>query len=200
MTAMGMVMLCRAHVADRAAQYDPALAEQLRYGYRHALAAHVALDALRAVDTDEQHTRRRHEQQVLRAGLERLAEWSPLFEGVAGQGSHVRLVMNRRWFPQRSNSILTLAVEGSLMDIIVRRCRVVVADQRFFPPLFGRAGTMHEAMQRLTDGLADVTPAHVYANLITRMSVHSLRRAWRSITTTVTSEPHSSRLSAGEQG
>ncbi|WP_280315105.1 aminotransferase class III-fold pyridoxal phosphate-dependent enzyme [Nocardia abscessus] len=181
MTFPMAVMLCRAAVADRATEYDSTLVERLQYGYRNGLGAHLALDALRAVNTDEQHARRRHEQQALRSGLERLAESSALFEGVTGQGSHLRLVMNRRWFPQRSNSMVTLAVEGSLMDIMASRCGVVVADQRFFPPLFGRPGTMQEAVDRLTVGLANVTPAHVYANLVSRIGAHGLRRTRRTI-------------------
>ncbi|WP_280350909.1 aminotransferase class III-fold pyridoxal phosphate-dependent enzyme [Nocardia abscessus] len=180
MTIPMAVVLCRVDAVDRATRYDSTLVERLRYGYRNGLGAHLALDALRAVNTDEQHALRRRELQALRSGLERLAESSPLFEGVVGRGSHLRLAMNRRWFPQRSNSMLTLAVEGSLMDIMANRCRVLIADQRFFPPLFGRPGTMQEAVDRLTVGLADVTPAHVYANLVSRISAHALRQTWRT--------------------
>nr|WP_280300809.1 aminotransferase class III-fold pyridoxal phosphate-dependent enzyme [Nocardia abscessus] len=61
MTIPMAVMLCSGDVAKRADRHDPALVERLRYGYRHGLAAHVALDALGAVNTEEQHARRRHE-------------------------------------------------------------------------------------------------------------------------------------------
>jgi hypothetical protein len=39
---------------------------------------------------------------------------------------------------------------------------------------------VQEALDRLNDGLAGVTPAHVYANLVSRIVVHGLRQAWRS--------------------
>jgi acetylornithine/succinyldiaminopimelate/putrescine aminotransferase len=144
----------------------------LRDRYRHNLAAHIAWHVLSVVSALDN----REAQQVLGEGVARVVRRSSLFEAAAGTGSHLRLVPSRRWFPGDPRSVRGQLIEASIQDLIMRRCRVLLAQQRFFPPLFADVGEVREAMSRLDNGLRGVTPATVYLNAIRRICAATLVR------------------------
>ncbi|MFH5232313.1 aminotransferase class III-fold pyridoxal phosphate-dependent enzyme [Antrihabitans spumae] len=181
-TPVGLV-LTTPQVAVNAHNYFPAAAARLADQYRNQLTAAIAFNALTAVDNDEAHALRKQQTKELREGLDRICAESSVLSKVIGDGLHIRLEMNRRFFPQRSNSTLTQLVEGSLQDLVLRDCGVIVAQMRLFPPLFmpeGTAARVVEAMQ----GVTQISVPRVYINSFVgvarglRLTVsHVLRRS-----------------------
>lgn len=156
------VVLVSDQVRQRAEAADAAHVERLATHYRNGLTAHVAVHALRRVHTEEEHARRIRAQQALLTGLEELAAGSRLFQRAAGRGGHVRLVLNKRWFPYHKRSQLGQLLEAALSALLLRDCGVLVMQLRFFHRIFADESEVREVISRLKTGTRDYTPLTVY--------------------------------------
>ncbi|MBV0915868.1 aminotransferase class III-fold pyridoxal phosphate-dependent enzyme [Mycobacteroides chelonae] len=158
--------LATSTVVDAARETNARAVSDLQGRYRNNLGAHIAWHALRSVDTPELHTQRRAERATLVEGLRRLAARSPLYQSVEGYGTHLRLIVDPRYFPFQENGLMGELLGQAMEDLILRRCKVILGRGRFFPPLFPPSGTMAEAVERLERGFDGVTPLTVYATLV----------------------------------
>lgn len=158
--------LARAGVVADAEVTNTGAVQRLRSRYRNNLGAHIAVNALRAVDNPASHEQRRTERETLLRGLQALTATSPLIRSVEGAGAHVRIDIDRRCFPFRENTVLSEMVDQSIEDLILRRCGVILGRGRFFPPIFPPAGAMADVVERLQRGFDGFTVATVYANLV----------------------------------
>ncbi|OMB97151.1 aminotransferase [Mycobacterium sp. NS-7484] len=166
MTVPVAATLARAEVVAAAEATDVEAVQRLRTRYRNNLGAHIAVNALRAVDNPAAHEQRRTEREALLRGLEALAATSPLVRSVEGAGIHVRIDIDRRYFPFRENTVLSEMIDQSIEDLILRRCGVILGRGRFFPPIYPPAGAMAQVVDRLHRGFDGFTVVTVYANLV----------------------------------
>lgn len=153
-------------VRERARSANPAHVERLASHYRNGLAAHVAVHALEHVSTEEQHAQRIRSQQALLTGLSELAAGSRLFQAAAGRGGHVRLVLNKRWFPYHKRSQLGQLLEAAISALILRDCGILVMQLRFFHRIFADEAEVREVITRLKAGTRRYTPFTVYRHAI----------------------------------
>jgi acetylornithine/succinyldiaminopimelate/putrescine aminotransferase len=170
-------------VYRRAATFAPETVTMLESYYRCALSSHVAWNALEKVASPEWAESRSRLCQTLRDGLAQVAKGSPLFDGVAGEGTLLRLLPRRRWFPFNSRSSVGRIVELAVSELILERCGVLVAQLRFFPSIAGDAADVAQAMNLLAKGTKELTPVGVYRHSLTRLwqlARSNVRSAYRS--------------------
>lgn len=158
-------------VYNRALSARPEIVETHESYYRCGLSAQIAWNALNEASSTDAQLRLHRSRQALRDGLENVADASPLFDGVAGQGSLLRLVPRQHWFPVKARSTIGRILELAISEIILQRCGVLIAQLRLFPALVADTSDIEEALSRLGDGTANLTPAAVYR--------HTLRRLWQ---------------------
>jgi acetylornithine/succinyldiaminopimelate/putrescine aminotransferase len=175
------VVLVTGELHERARSADPALVERLARHYRNNLAAHVALHALERVSTEEQHTRRIRAQQALLMGLRELAAESRLFQAAAGRGGHVRLVLNKRWFPYHKRSQLGQLLEAAISALILRDCGVLVMQLRFFHRIFADEAEVREVIDRLKVGTRNYTPLTVYRHAFAQVVSFAVAKTVRDL-------------------
>lgn len=171
--------LAKQQVLDDAMVTNADAVRRLCEQYRNNLSAHIAWQALRSVDTPEGHRIRRHELEVLRSGLDRAIERSAAFASVQGCGSHIRILLNRKFFPFRDGTPMAELVDQMVVELILRRTGIALGRGRFFPPIFPPPGSMSEVADRLEAGLPRVTVTAIYRMLIvkmTRLIAHFARR------------------------
>jgi acetylornithine/succinyldiaminopimelate/putrescine aminotransferase len=164
----GVALATSSVVAAASAQNSEHVA-MMRRRLRNGLGSHIALHALSMVNNPEALESRERAERLLTHGLARVAAQSPLFEGVAGTGIHVRLVPKRRWFPFHARSQVGQLLEASMVDLILSRCNVMVAQQRFFHALFAEEADVAEIITRLEAGTRKLTPLTVYRNVFARL-------------------------------
>ncbi|RJL35928.1 aminotransferase class III-fold pyridoxal phosphate-dependent enzyme [Bailinhaonella thermotolerans] len=177
---VGAVMVT-GDVETRARAAAPDLVERLARHYRNNLAAHVALHALRDVSTEERHTRRIRAQQELITGLRELAASSRLFQAAAGSGGHVRLVLDRRWFPYHKRSQVGQLMEAAISALLLRDCGVLVMQLRFFHRIFADEAEVREVVARLKAGTRRYTPLTVYRHAIAQVVSFALAKTVRDL-------------------
>ncbi|MFF5212805.1 aminotransferase class III-fold pyridoxal phosphate-dependent enzyme [Streptosporangium sp. NPDC000396] len=158
---MGAALVTR-EVHDRALKANPDHLERLRRHYRNGLTAHIALHALERVEDPEVQAERERSQALLNEGLAEIAAQSKLFDFAAGRGSHMRLMLRRRWFPFNRRSQLGQLLEAALSAMIMRDCGVLVLQLRFFPRIFSREEDVRAIVARLKSGTRGYTPLSVY--------------------------------------
>jgi acetylornithine/succinyldiaminopimelate/putrescine aminotransferase len=169
MTIPVAATLARKEVVEAASANYPDAVHRLHEQYRNNLSAHVAWRALTSVDSPESQRIRRKELAILRSGLERAVDRSAAFDSVRGLGAHIRITLNRRYFPFRDGSPMGELIDQMVGDVIMRRTGVVLARGRFFPPIFPAAGSMAEVASRLEGGLPRVTVYQIYRTLLVKM-------------------------------
>jgi acetylornithine/succinyldiaminopimelate/putrescine aminotransferase len=177
------VALTTEEVYSRAKSAAPDIVNTHETYYRCGLSAQIAWNALSEASRPDSQLRLRRGRQALKAGLEKVAAASPLFDGVVGEGSLLRLVPRRHWFPVRPRSAIARILELAVSEIILQRCGVLVAQLRFFPALLAETSDIEEALSRLAEGTANLTPATVYRHTIRRLwqlSSSNLRTAYRT--------------------
>jgi acetylornithine/succinyldiaminopimelate/putrescine aminotransferase len=173
------VAFARSEVVERARATNAPHVERLRAHYRNGLSAHIALHSFSAVTSPEAQARRGVAQTILREGLAKVAAESKLFEASAGRGGHVRLVPKRRWFPFHSRSQLGQLLEATLANLILRDCGVLVAQQRFFPPIFSEPDMMRRVVRRLETGTRRYTPLTVYVHAVRQVARFAIAETLR---------------------
>lgn len=171
-----MILPCGAaltteEVYTRARSAQPQVVDIHERYYRCGLSAQIAWNALIQASCAESQLRLRRNRQALKEGLEKVADASPLFDGVAGEGSLLRLVPRRRWLPAKPRSAIARILELAVSQIILERRGVLVAQLRFFPALLAERADIDEAITRLGEGTASLTPAAIY--------LHTLQRLWQ---------------------
>jgi acetylornithine/succinyldiaminopimelate/putrescine aminotransferase len=164
------VALATRDVHARATSRDKTAVEHVSHRYLNQLGAHIALHALHQVDTPHMHARRRQAHDTLKRGLEGVVGCSRLFDGVEGEGAHLRLVLKRRWFPFHRRSQLGQLVELAISDFVLQQCGVLVAQLRFFPAVFSQQSDVEEATAKLQAGLANRGPLSVYGHVLRRLA------------------------------
>jgi acetylornithine/succinyldiaminopimelate/putrescine aminotransferase len=164
-TPIGL-MLTTEDVVAEAARTDSIQVGELRTRYRNQLSAAIAVQALDHVHCQAIHQARGEETSRLRGGLEDLVKSSTVLGSVVGRGLHLRIALNPRLFPSAPRSMLTLMAEGSLQELILKHCGVIVAQQRIFPPIFMPPGTAQDMARRMSAGFKEITVTRVYANAV----------------------------------
>jgi acetylornithine/succinyldiaminopimelate/putrescine aminotransferase len=160
----------------------PDIVESLRQRYRNNLAAHIAVHALQVVDQPDAQAIRRKERATMLEGLTSLVDNSRIYSSIEGSGAHIRLALNKRYFPGPANGTLEDLVETSLEEIILKRCGVLLGRGRVFAPIFPPQGSMDQTMSALHAGFPTITVPAVYRNLaraLTRLAVNAVRRRIR---------------------
>jgi acetylornithine/succinyldiaminopimelate/putrescine aminotransferase len=164
------VTLARQDVVAAARKQNVNAVRRLQEQYRNNLAAHIAWHALTLVDTPESHKDRREQLVILRSAVERAVSRSKVFAAVEGAASHIRITLNRRYFPFKDGTPMAELIDQMVGEVVMRRTGVILARGRFFPAIFPPPGSMAEVAQRLEVGLPDVTVAAVYRTLITKLA------------------------------
>lgn len=169
MTIPVAVTLARKDVVEAARANYPGEVDRLHQQYRNNLSAHIAWQALTSVDTPDSHLNRQRELVVLRSGLEEAVSRSTAFGFVQGFGAHIRLGLNRRYFPFPDGSPMGELIDQIIGEVIMRKTGVILARGRFFPPIFPAPGSMAEVARRFHDGLPQVTVYAIYRTLFTKI-------------------------------
>jgi len=153
--------------------------------YRCGLSAQIAVNALNEASSSDAQLRLHHNRQALNEGLKDVADTSPLFDGVTGEGNLLRLVPRRNWFPVKPRSTIARILELAISEIILDRGGVLIAQLRFFPALLAEPSDIDDALTRIQECTADLTPAAVYRHTferlwqLTRSNVRTAYRARR---------------------
>ncbi|SEM03396.1 aminotransferase class III-fold pyridoxal phosphate-dependent enzyme [Rhodococcus maanshanensis] len=163
-------------LVDRAAASNPAAVQQIRENYLNQLGCHIAVDSLRHVTESSNSGHIDYSKSVAKRAFQSAASASPVFSGMAGTGLLLRLIPNRRWFPEPSTSALGQTLEASLQDVMLRRSNVLLAQQRLFPPLVPPQAEYFEAMFRIAESSRQLTVLGVYTNAITRIAASARSR------------------------
>ena len=156
----------------------------LRRRYHNNLAAHIAVHAIDAVDRPDMQSLRIKERATLLAGLSALVDKSRIYSSVDGSGAHIRLVVDRRFFPGRPNGTFEELVETSLEELIANRCGVLLGRGRIFAPIFPPEGSMAAVTSALHDGFDEITVWAVYRNLLgglARLARNALARRFTPV-------------------
>jgi acetylornithine/succinyldiaminopimelate/putrescine aminotransferase len=170
MTIPIAVTLARKEVIEAASESNPDAVRHLEQRYRNNLSAQIAWQALASVDTPESQRVRREELARLRSGVQRAVERSTAFGPVQGSGAHIRLTLNRRYFPFREGSPIGELIDQMAGEVIMRRAGVLLSRGRFFAPIFPAAGEAAQVTSRLEAGLPRVTAPAIYATLLSKVA------------------------------
>jgi acetylornithine/succinyldiaminopimelate/putrescine aminotransferase len=131
------------------------------------------------VDRQEAHRERERAQQIITAGLRKIANSSPLFEAAHGRGAHQRLALRRRWFPYSKRSQLGQLIEATISQLLLRDSAVLAVQLRFFPAIFATEAEVAAAMDRMAAAARHYTPLTVYWQAVTNVVIFTLKQYLR---------------------
>ncbi|MCZ4556599.1 aminotransferase class III-fold pyridoxal phosphate-dependent enzyme [Rhodococcus maanshanensis] len=170
------VALATDETVDRAMASDETAVRRMRENHLNQLGCHIAVDSLAYVTESARHGKIDYAKAVARLAFESAAAASPVFSGVEGSGLLLRLVPNRRWFPEPYSSALGQTLEASLQDVMLRHSGVLLAQQRLFPPLVPPSEDYSEAMFRIADTSRQLSVFGVYVNAVKRIVASTRNR------------------------
>jgi acetylornithine/succinyldiaminopimelate/putrescine aminotransferase len=176
MTAPMAAVLVTEDVFARAERSNPQHVARLKAYYRNQLTAHLCVNALRDALGEEQRAACKQNQLTIECGLREIALKSKLFSEVRGRGTLQLLVMNHRYFPFHHRSKIGNLLEMAMSHLIFERCGVFVFLLRFLHRVRTDDRDARELLQRLNEGLADVTPLMVYRYAVSRILSAKLPR------------------------
>lgn len=157
--AMAMVsedVYTRAHAAA------PEHVDRLAGYFANNLGAHIALNALRSVAVAADRARSRHAYARLVGSLNAAFHGSRVFGPVAGAEAHLRLTINRRWFPFHHRSKIGNLLEMTLSDLVFRRAHVFLPALRIMHRVAAEEADLVELAERIRVGTKSITPLMVY--------------------------------------
>ncbi|MGH4018127.1 MAG: aminotransferase class III-fold pyridoxal phosphate-dependent enzyme [Pseudonocardiaceae bacterium] len=159
MTLPAAAVMVSEDVYNRANAAAPAQVARLRTEFRNNLGAHISLHALESVDDPEGRARQRAAYADLVASLNATFRTSKVFGDVVGSSAHLRLTMNKRYFP---NSKWSMLIEMMLSDLVYRRCHVFLPALRIMHRVAADPADLTELGRRLAVGTKGITPLMVY--------------------------------------
>jgi acetylornithine/succinyldiaminopimelate/putrescine aminotransferase len=170
-------------VYRRARTVWPDTVDALESYYRCGLSAHIAINALNEASSPDAQLRLHRNRRALNQGLTEVADTSPLFDAVAGEGNLLRLVPRRNWFPVKPRSTFARILELAISEIVLDRGGVLIAQLRFFPALLAEPSDIDQALTQIKDCTADLTPAAIYRHTVERLwqlTRSNIRTAYRA--------------------
>lgn len=162
-------VLCTQEVFDRAMATDAGQVGMRRRYFRNGLGAHIAHHALRKMTDPAERERAVAAQRILEAGVRRLAEESPIFGKVEGQGAMLRLRLSDKYFPFDHRSKLGVLFEMAAAQLVFERSGIFVFLLRFLHRTMTTEEDAREVVRRLEVGMRGVRPRHLYRYMASRM-------------------------------
>ncbi|MGQ0776091.1 MAG: aminotransferase class III-fold pyridoxal phosphate-dependent enzyme [Pseudonocardiales bacterium] len=157
----GAVVVSEA-VYTRAKAAAPDHVARLRTEFCNNLGAHVSLHALESADDPDARARQQDAYTELAALCKATFRTSKVFGDVVGSSAHLRLTMNKRYFPFPHGSKLGTLLALALSDLVYRRCHIYLPLLAIRHRVAADPADLTELAVRLAAGTRGITPLMVY--------------------------------------